>query len=205
MRPSNPLDATTESTRCGRCREGDQEAAGGQVGTARVRQSTALALLVALRRDPGSGTVTPEDLDRDVRREVYAVTMDGGRPPLAAEVGGRLGVSAGEVRAAFERLAAGRVLVLQPGSGEVLMANPFSAVPTPFAVEAAGRLYFANCIWDALGVPAMLGSDGRILASCGCCGAGMPLAVENGALQPAGGVVHFAVPARRWWEDIVFT
>ncbi len=149
--------------------------------------------------------MTPEELDREVRREVYAATIDSGRPPLAAEVAERLGIEPSDVLAAFERLAAGRVLVLQPGAGEVLMANPFSAVPTPFAVEAAGRLYFGNCIWDALGVPAMLGSDGRILASCGCCGSAMPLAVEDGALQPAAGLVHFAVPARRWWEDIVFT
>ena len=148
---------------------------------------------------------SPEELDRSVRGEVYEAAMSGRRLPLAAEGASALGVDPDEVRAAFEHLAAGRVLVLQQGTGEILMANPFSAVPMPFAVHARGHLSFGNCIWDALGIPAMLGSDGRIATSCGCCGLAMELEVRGGALAPAAGVVHFAVPARHWWEDIVFT
>jgi hypothetical protein len=33
----------------------------------------------------------------------------------------------------------------------------------------------------------------------------MTLHVADGHLQPTDSVVHFAVPAARWWEDIVFT
>jgi hypothetical protein len=33
------------------------------------------------------------------------------------------------------------------------MLNPFSAVETPHRVEAGGRSWFANCAWDALGIP----------------------------------------------------
>lgn len=146
-----------------------------------------------------------EELDRTVRREVYDTVVKTGRPPLAAEVAGSLGAGLGEVQASFDRLAAGHVLVLQAGSGEILMANPFAALPTPFAVEAEGRQYFGNCIWDALGIPAMLNRDATISASCGCCGLSMPLEVRSGELQPSEGVVHFAVPARLWWENIVFT
>jgi hypothetical protein len=36
------------------------------------------------------------------------------------------------------------------------MANPFSAVPTPFLVRSGDRSWYGNCIWDALGIPAML-------------------------------------------------
>ena len=48
------------------------------------------------------------------------------------------------------------------------MAEPFSAVPTPFAVYVDDQRYFGNCIWDALGIPAMLHADARIESSCGC-------------------------------------
>ena len=146
-----------------------------------------------------------KELDRTVRREVYDVIMKQGRSPLANQVAGSLGVSPGDVRASFERLALDHVLVLQAESSEILMAAPFSAVPTPFTVEVQGRQYFGNCIWDALGIPAMLRRDATIAASCGCCGLSMPLEIQGGNLQPAEGVVHFAVPARRWWENIVFT
>jgi len=149
--------------------------------------------------------MTTEDLDRTVRREIYDAVMKIGQPPLAREVAALLGVGLGDTQTSFERLAAGHVLVLQEGSAEILMAAPFSAVPTPFAVHAQGRQYFGNCIWDALGIPAMLKRDARVTASCGCCGLSMPLEVRGGELQPTEGVVHFAVPARRWWENIVFT
>ena len=35
---------------------------------------------------------------------------------------------------------------------EIRMAIPFSAVPTPYRVEAAGRSWFANCAWDSFGI-----------------------------------------------------
>ncbi len=85
------------------------------------------------------------------------------------------------------------------------MAEPFSAIPTPFAVYVNDRRYYGNCIWDALGIPAMLHADARIDCSCGCCGEAMRLEVSAGTLGPAGGVIHFALPANRWWEDIVYT
>jgi hypothetical protein len=147
----------------------------------------------------------PESLDLTVRRQIYEITFTTGLPPLAWEAAESLGLPEPDVRASFERLATGRVLVLQEGEREILMAPPFSAVPTPFVVEALERRYYGNCAWDALGVLAMLKANGTVAASCGCCGTAMSLRVEDGALRPAAGVVHFAVPAKRWWEDIVFT
>ncbi|MFP5286839.1 MAG: organomercurial lyase [Thermoanaerobaculia bacterium] len=146
-----------------------------------------------------------EEKDLKVRAAVYDSVMSRTKPFTSYELAQKLGLPLDEARASLERLASGRILVLQPESREVLMAPPFSAIPTPFAVSAAGRLYFGNCIWDALGIPAMLSCDGRVETSCGCCGEAMSLAVEDGALQSPEGLVHFASPARRWWEDIVYS
>jgi hypothetical protein len=143
--------------------------------------------------------------DREVRRVVYGRTAGEGRVPSAAEVAAALGSAREEARASFARLAAAHVLVLQGEGGEILMAAPFAAVPTPFLVESGGREYYGNCVWDALGIPVVLGRDARVAASCGCCGTSMELAVRGGALEAAEGVVHFALPAARWWDDVVFT
>ena len=145
-----------------------------------------------------------EDMDLRVRAAVYDRMIAAGAAPTAAQLAGQLDLAPAEVRESFERLASARALVLQRESREVLMANPFSAVPTPFAVTVRGRLYFGNCIWDALGIPAMLAGDGRIDTSCGCCGEAMSLTIAGEQLTAAEGVVHFAIPARRWWEDIVY-
>ena len=86
------------------------------------------------------------------------------------------------------------------------MLNPFSAVETPYRVEADGRSWFANCAWDALGIPAALHGEGRIEAECPDCGERLELEVRGGELVSGGELlVHFVVPARRWWDDIAFT
>ncbi len=145
------------------------------------------------------------ELDTRVRQAVYDGVVARTVPPSSGELAAGLGVARSAVRQALERLADGRVLVLQPESREILMAMPFSAVPTPFAVHADGRRYFANCIWDALGIPAMLQRDARIATACGCCGEAMAIEVAGGELSSAAGDVHFSVPARQWWENVAFT
>jgi hypothetical protein len=143
-------------------------------------------------------------LDREVRHHVYDYVMREGLPPTTVETSAALARSPDQVRASFQRLADGHILVLQKGSGEILMANPFSAVPTPFLVKAGSRSYYGNCIWDAMGIPAMLKQDATIEASCGCCSTAMSLKVTNGSLEEARGLTHFAIPAAHWWDDIVF-
>ncbi len=142
--------------------------------------------------------------DRVVRSHVYDYVMREGLPPTIAETSSVLSRSADQVRSSFQRLADGHILVLQKGSDEVLMANPFSAVPTPFLVKAGGRSYYGNCIWDAMGIPAMLQQDATLEASCGCCSTAMNLKVTNGLIGEAHGIAHFAIPAAHWWDDIVF-
>lgn len=146
-----------------------------------------------------------DSLDGLVRCAVYEGFILETRPLSRAEIGARLGVAESHVAQAFARLSDGHILVLQPESGEVLMANPFSAVPTPFLVEAGRRRWWGNCIWDALGIPAMVGTDAHLLTSCPDCGQAISLEVYGDAVGPAQAVAHFAVPAARWWDDIVFT
>jgi len=142
-------------------------------------------------------------LDQDVRLAVYRKFVDEGRPPTALEIAGALGVATADIEASFHRLADGHVLVLAPGTFSIWMANPFSAIPTPFEVEVADRRYFGNCIWDALGIPVCLKKDGRIRTRCPDCSEPMSLDVRGGSLDSSSeGVIHFAVPAARWWDDI---
>ena len=146
----------------------------------------------------------PQTFDIRVRAHVYDVTMRTGAPPTSAEVARGMSLSGDDVRAAFRRLADAHVLVLKPDTGEILMANPFSAVPTPFLVETEKFSAYGNCIWDALGIPAMLGVDARIITSCADCGASAEIMISGGEVN-GDGILHFAIPARDWWNDIVFT
>lgn len=157
-----------------------------------------------VRRRGQSMSSTADEQDVRVRAAVYDGVIVRGILPGVLDLARDLDLAPGAVRESLERLAGGKALVLQRDSREVLMANPFSAVPTPFAVRANARLYYGNCIWDALGIPAMLQSDADINCSCGCCGDAIHLTVQAGRLDPLDGVVHFAIPAHRWWQDIVY-
>lgn len=145
-----------------------------------------------------------EEFDKKVRLHVYDQFIQQGRPPSVAQAAEALSSTRQQIESAYRRLADARALVLQ-GNGEVLMAEPFSAVPTPFVVKVGRRSCWANCVWDALGVPAMLKRDARILTSCGCCGDSLMLEVRGGLLLEASGIVHFGVPAEDWWRNVAFT
>ncbi len=146
-----------------------------------------------------------EPIDNDVRLEIYRRFVEEGRPPNAEQVAETLQVSGDDAAEAYRRLADGHVIVLEPGTTDVWMANPLSARPTPFGVVVGERSYFGNCVWDALGVLAMLDSDGSVETSCPNCGEPMRLTVAGSDLEPIEAVAHFAVPAARWWDDIGFT
>ena len=145
-----------------------------------------------------------QELDRQVRKYVYDVAMHSGLLPSLAETSAALVITLANARASFQRLADGHIIVLQPEAGEILMANPFSAVPTPFLVELDAFSCFGNCIWDSLGIAALLERDVRIKTACGDCGTALELSVVDGRVQGDLGIIHFALPALRWWEDIVF-
>jgi hypothetical protein len=146
-----------------------------------------------------------DSVDRQIRVYVYDAIFKQGAIPSVAAIAAGLACPPTEVITALQRLAQGHIIVLQPDSEEILMANPFSAVPTSFQVDVDGRLYWGNCVWDALGILAMLQRDGRVQASCGDCNSAMTLTVQGGVVVDSPGVAHFSVPAKQWWDNIVFT
>jgi len=145
------------------------------------------------------------ELDTSLRVELYREFLSSGAAPSAARLAEVVGLPVKEVRESLERLAAGRAIALQPESREIMFAAPLSAVPTPYVVRVSGRPFFAPCIWDALGVIAMVKQDTAVETSCPCCGEAMTLAVRGGEPDTSVGIVHFGLPAKHWWENIVFT
>jgi hypothetical protein len=155
---------------------------------------------------------TAPSFDVDVRLAIQHAFLAGRPTPTVASVAAELKTPEAEVAAAFDRLAAGHVIVLVPGTRDLLMSAPFAGRPTDFVVTAGERTYAANCIWDAVGIAAMLAGVGRrsdadVRTTCADCGASLGLAVRGGEVRadPPSAVAHFAVPAARWWADIGFT
>jgi len=148
---------------------------------------------------------SPAAFDAAARAQIYEHIFEKGRIPSLPELAVALAQPETETRASLQRLAEAHMLVLAPDSDEIFMANPFSAVASPFAVTVDGRLYYANCIWDALGIPAMLGRDGVINTSCGYCGFPLQVTIGGGTVvaNAPEALAHFVLPAARWWNDII--
>jgi len=142
--------------------------------------------------------------DPQIRVFVYRYTVEHGRPPTVAETATGMDLPPADVQAAYGRLHDRHALLLEPGANTVRMAWPFSGVPTPFRVQVRGRRYWANCAWDALGIPALLQTDAHIESVFADTGEPAALTVA-GARVHGEGLVHFAVPFRRWYADLVFT
>ncbi len=148
------------------------------------------------RQDPA-----PEE---EVRLAVYDHFVARQQAPSVEEVSERTGRPVAEVSSVFRGLAEAHVLVLRPGTDEVWMAMPFSAVPTGFTVRVGESSWWANCAWDALGIPAALHADVRIEAPIGD-GESIRFAIDAGQLKGWHGVVHFPLPVRRWYDDLIQT
>jgi Alkylmercury lyase len=140
-----------------------------------------------------------------VRAAIYEGFVGEGEAPSTGDVAEALSLPARDVEGAFARLAESRVIVLMPGTTEIWMAPPLSAVPTSFRVETPRGSFWGNCIWDGLGTVAMLGGEGAVETRCPDCEEPMELRVAQGALADGDGVAHFTVPAARWWDNIGFT
>jgi len=142
------------------------------------------------------------DLD-DLRYAIYDRFAVAGRPPEPLEISRWTG-SAAAAATALQRLHDAHAIVLA-GDGTIRMALPFSAVPTGHRVIADDRTWWANCAWDTLAIPAALECDAAIEATWLDTGGPVELAVVGGELNHTDGFVHFSIPARRWWDDIVET
>ena len=140
-----------------------------------------------------------DQTDLELRNLTYARFVELGRAPSAGEVG-----YADDVIAGWRRLHSEHALVLNPATDELRMANPFSAVPTAYRVEAGGRWWYGNCAWDAFGIGAALHTDGRVETSCPDCGEPIAVDVRGELPHDESLLFHCLVPAARWWDDIVF-
>lgn len=150
-------------------------------------------------------TVTLSEQDWRIRLHVYEYFVAHGRPPSYAETAAALGMADDVARAAYHRLQEAHALFLEPGTDEVRMANPLSAVPTPYRVTVGKQTLWANCAWDALGIPTMLHADARIDAVFTHSGEATTYGIESGALRDGAGIVHFPLPFRRWYDDLIHT
>lgn len=143
--------------------------------------------------------------DWQIRHFIYQFFVENGRPPSVQETGQQFSLADEEVRQVYHRLNQRHTVFLEPGTNQIRIANPLSAVPTLYQVMLDNRTLWANCAWDSLGIPAMLNTDARIETRNPLSGEPVRYAVRSGELQADTGLVHFSLPVREWYDDLIHT
>jgi len=146
-----------------------------------------------------------KDSELRVKVAVYEHFAAVGTRPSLVDVAARVGIESPGVREIFGSLRSQRVLVLEADGESIRMAPPFSGVPTQHQVIAGGVSYYANCAWDALGIPAALHQPAIVHSRCEQSLEPLKLAVSDRGPAPSDWLFHCVVPAAKWWDDIVFT
>jgi Alkylmercury lyase. len=145
------------------------------------------------------------EFDTGVKVAIYRGTAESGSPPSIAAVAEKLEADPQAVKEAYARLRASRLLLLEPDDVTIRMAPPFSGVPTQHRVTVDGVEYYANCAWDALGIPAALHRPGQVRSRCEQSLEPLELNVDLNGPEPSTWLFHCLVPAAKWWDDLVFT
>ena len=145
------------------------------------------------------------DFDTSVKVAVYRGTAESGSPPSLEAVAEKVGATPEAIKQAYGRLRASRLLLLGGDGVTIRMAPPFSAVPTQHQVTVDGIEYYANCAWDALGIPAALHRPGLVRSRCEQSLEPLHLPVDLDGPEPSPWRFHCLVPAAKWWDDLVFT
>ena len=153
----------------------------------------------------GDGSLSEANPELRVKLAVYRRFVETGRAPSVADVATRAGTEVGDVRDMYAGLRAQRVLVLEADGESIRMAPPFSGVPTQHRLTSDGVTYYANCAWDAFGIPAALHRPAVLHSRCEASQEPLELAVSEQGAPSSDWLFHCAVPAAQWWNDIVFT
>jgi Alkylmercury lyase len=145
------------------------------------------------------------DFDTRVKTAIYRWVAETTRVPSAAELAEATREKPDDIREAYRRLFGKRVLFLEPDRETIRMAPPFSGVETQHRVVVGERLYFANCSWDSLGIPAALHAEAEVFFRCEQTFEPIQLRVTRDGPVPEPVVAHFAVSVAKWWADLVYT
>ncbi len=118
------------------------------------------------------------------------------------------GLGRADAYSALRQLEVDHHILLVPRTQRILMANPYSAVTTPFRVFIDSKGYFANCAWDTISMHVMLNRDARVESYCYHCAEPINLSISGGKLvsgSSAEPLIFLSMPVARWYESLIDT
>ena len=153
---------------------------------------------------------TKSDQSKAIRKYIFDYFEANANAPVLEQVMLKFKLDRSAAFKALLDLESAHHIFLVPGTQRILMAWPFSSVATPFQVKLATEKiqYFANCAWDAVAFHVMLRKDQSIVSYCHHCAEEISIRLKDQKRVPSGPnnpLVYLALPAAKWWENILST
>ena len=135
--------------------------------------------------------------DSSLHHAIISSFLDRQRPPTTRELAARFRCDEATARRGLRALAENHGVVLHPNTDEIWVAHPFSAAPTTCVVSVGARKWWGNCAWCSLGLAHLAGGTATIETRIG--------AIHEHAAIDTDFVVHFPIPMRRAWDNVIYT
>jgi hypothetical protein len=158
-----------------------------------------------------SQPTSSESLQKNVRKYIFEHFEEHTTAPVLEQIIRKFGLDRASAFKTLVDLQSARHIALLTGTQRILMAFPFSSIVTPFRVKVAGKdkEYFANCAWDAVAIHVALGKEQWISSYCHHCSEDIKIHLKDqrrvSAQSDSQPLVYLALPASKWWENILLT
>jgi hypothetical protein len=135
--------------------------------------------------------------------EIIRNLIEKGICPTNSSLAERLSVSEARIEELLRALSDIHGVVLHPHESRPWIVHPFSITPTMHSIQCEGRIWWAPCVWCALGVATLVGGEVRIHTRLGAETESFTILVRNGdVISPEEIVVHFAIPPACAWNNV---
>jgi hypothetical protein len=158
-----------------------------------------------------SQPTSSESLQKNVRKYIFEHFEEHTTAPVLEQIIRKFGLDRASAFKVLVDLQSARHIALLTGTQRILMAFPFSSIVTPFRVKVAGKdkEYFANCAWDAVAIHVALEKEQWISSYCHHCSEDVKIHFKDqrrvSAQSDSQPLVYLALPASKWWENILLT
>lgn len=140
-----------------------------------------------------------------LRIQINRYIFSNGYAPSTFEMCAMLDADELIIKKGLRHLAKNRAIVLHPNSYEIWVAHPFATSPTLFWVVSGSKKWWGNCAWCSLGIAALANCDTTIFTkTCGEAES-LQITITEGRIAQKDLLVHFAIPARRLWDNVIYS
>lgn len=111
-----------------------------------------------------------------------------------------------EIKKALQELQEYHGIALHPDQTKIWAIHPFSLSPTNFLVKSNRNEWWGCCAWCSFGIAVLLEEEVKIMTTMGAKQQEqITLHIDNGNLQESSYIVHFPIPMKNVWDNVIDT